>query len=154
VLLNYDKIYKKTNLPFSMAEDCIFCKIIEGEVPAYKLYEDELVVSFLDIFPIHPGHALVVPKKHTVDIFDTDEETIKQMMAVAKKLALPVMNGTKAQGINIGMNNKPAAGQEVFHAHMHIIPRYSDDGLKTWSKNLFKDDKHKQELYEVIKKAL
>ncbi|MAG15887.1 HIT family protein [Candidatus Woesearchaeota archaeon] len=137
-----------------MAEDCIFCKIIEGEVPAYKLYEDELVVSFLDIFPIHPGHALVVPKKHTVDIFDTDEETIKQMMAVAKKLALPVMNGTKAQGINIGMNNKPAAGQEVFHAHMHIIPRYSDDGLKTWSKNLFKDDKHKQELYEVIKKAL
>jgi len=134
--------------------DCIFCKIVAGEVPAFKLYEDENIISFLDIFPIHPGHALVVPKKHSVDIFDTDEETMKQMIAVAKKLAPAVMKGAKADGINIGMNNKEAAGQEVPHAHMHIIPRYSSDGLKTWSKNLFKDDKHKEELCEAVKKEL
>ena len=134
--------------------DCIFCKIIKGEIPAHKVYEDDMVVSFLDIFPIHPGHVLVVPKKHSLDIFDTDEETMKQIMAVGKKLSPAVMKGAKADGINIGMNNKPGAGQEVMHAHMHIIPRYKDDGLKTWSKNLFKDDKHKQELYENIKKEL
>ena len=137
-----------------MTGDCIFCKIISGKIPAYKLYEDDAVISFLDIFPIHPGHALVVPKKHSVDIFDTDEETMKQMIAVAKKLSPSVMEGTKADGINIGMNNKPSAGQEVMHAHMHIIPRYKDDKLKTWAKNLFKDDKHKKGLYEAIKKAL
>ena len=137
-----------------MAEECIFCKIIKGDIPAHKLYEDDTVISFLDIFPIHPGHALIVPKKHSVDIFDTDEETMKQMITVAKKLSPAVMKGAKADGVNIGMNNKPAAGQEVMHAHMHIIPRYSEDGLKTWSKNLFKDDKHKQELYENIKKEL
>ncbi|MBI2664306.1 HIT family protein [Candidatus Woesearchaeota archaeon] len=135
-------------------KDCIFCKIVKGDVAAYKLYEDDDIISFLDIFPIHPGHALVVPKKHSVDIFDTDEETMGKMMKVAKKLSPSVMKGTKANGINIGMNNRAAAGQEVLHAHVHIIPRYDDDGLKAWSKNLFKDDKHKKELYEAIKKEL
>ena len=134
--------------------DCIFCKIVKGEVPAYKIYEDDNIVSFLDIFPIHPGHVLVVPKKHTVDIFDTDEETMQKMITVAKKLAPAVRKGAKADAINIGMNNGPDAGQEVPHVHMHIIPRYKDDGLKTWSKNLYKDDKHKEELYEAIKREL
>ena len=137
-----------------MAEGCIFCKIVKGELPAYKIYEDENTISFLDIFPIHPGHALVVPKKHSVDIFDTDEETMKQMIAVAKKIAPAVMKGANADAINIGMNNREASGQEVPHAHMHVIPRYSADGLKTWGKNLYKNDRHKKELCEAIKKEL
>lgn len=137
-----------------MAEECIFCKIVKGEIPSYKLYEDDSIISFLDIFPIHPGHALVVPKKHSVDIFDTDEETLRQMISAAKKIAPAVMKGAGADGINLGMNNREAAGQEVPHAHIHVIPRYAEDGLKNWSKNLFKDDKHKAELYEAIKKAL
>lgn len=134
--------------------DCIFCKIVKGEIPCFKLYEDSLVVSFLDIFPVHPGHALVVPKKHSVDIFDTPAETLQHMMGVAKKIAPAVMNGMKADGINLGMNNRDAAGQEVPHAHLHIIPRFSEDGLKSWSKNLFKDDAHKNQTYEAIKKEL
>ena len=135
-------------------KDCIFCKIIKGEMHAYKLYEDDAVISFLDIFPIHPGHVLVVPKKHFVDIFDMNEETAKHMMAVSKKLSPVVMKATGADGINLGMNNKPEAGQEVMHAHMHIIPRYRDDGLKTWGKNLYKDDKHKEELHKRLIKEL
>ena len=134
--------------------ECIFCKIAKGELDAFRLYEDDEVVSFLDIFPIHPGHALVIPKKHSVDIFDTEEKTIGKMMMIAKRVAPAVMKGAKADGINIGMNNREAAGQEVPHAHIHVIPRHSQDGLKTWSKNLFKDDGHKKEVYESIKKEI
>ncbi len=134
--------------------DCLFCKIIEGKLPCFKLYEDNVVIAFLDIFPVHPGHVLVVPKKHSVDIFDTDESTLKQMIGVAKKIAPAVLKGAKAAGINLGMNNKPAAGQEVPHAHLHVIPRYEEDGLKNWGKNLFKDDAHKNKTYEDIKKLI
>ncbi len=134
--------------------DCLFCKIVKGELPCYKLYEDDVVISILDIFPVHPGHALVVPKKHSADIFDTDEETMKQMIAVAKQLSPAVMKATKADAINIGMNNGEAAGQEVPHAHLHIIPRYKGDGLKNWGKDLFRDDTQKNELWEAIKKEL
>lgn len=134
--------------------ECIFCKIAKGELPCYKLYEDDNTMALLDIFPVHPGHALVMPKKHTTDIFDTDEETARQMIAAAKKIAPAVMKATKADGINIGMNNREAAGQEVFHAHLHVIPRYKDDGLKAWHKNLFKDEKQKQEVHEAVKREL
>ena len=137
-----------------MAEECIFCKIATGGMPAYTVYEDAEVLAFLDIFPIHPGHVLVVPKKHSVDVFDTEENTMKQMIAVAKKISPAVMKGAGADGINFGMNNKPAAGQEVMHAHIHVIPRYKDDGLRNWSKNLFNDDKHKQEFCDKIRKEL
>lgn len=137
-----------------MDEECLFCKIATGGMSAYKVYEAPEVIAFLDIFPIHPGHVLVVPKKHSVDVFDTEENTMKQMIAVAKKISPAVMKGAGADGINLGMNNKPAAGQEVMHAHIHVIPRYKDDGLKNWSKNLFKDDKHKKEFCDKIKKEL
>lgn len=137
-----------------MPDDCIFCRIVKGELPCYKLYEDDAIVSFLDIFPIHPGHALVVPKKHSVDIFDTDENTMKRMISVAKNLSPAVMKAAKADAINIGMNNGEAAGQEVPHAHMHIVPRYKGDGLKAWGKSLFKDDAQKKAVCEAIKKEL
>lgn len=148
------KNYKTLRNSQNAMSECIFCTIVKGELPAYKLYEDDDIVSFLDIFPIHPGHALVIPKKHSVDMFDTDEELIGKMMMVAKKMAPSVMKGTKADGINIGMNNREAAGQEVFHAHIHIIPRYLEDGLKSWRKNLFKNDKHKEEVFIAIKNCL
>ncbi len=134
--------------------DCIFCRILNGELPCYNLYEDDIVVSFLDIFPVQPGHALVVPKKHSVDIFDTDEETMERMIVVAKKLSSAVMKAAKADAINIGMNNGEAAGQEVPHAHLHVIPRYKRDGLKTWGKSLFKGDAQKKAMCEAIKKEM
>lgn len=137
-----------------MATDCIFCKIIEGGLPSYKVYEDNSVVAFLDIFPIHPGHVLVVPKKHSVDIFDTPGEELHRVMDVAKKLAPAVMKAMKADAINIGMNNKPAAGQVVMHIHVHIIPRFRDDGLKTWPQKPYNNDKEKEMAAAGIKNYL
>jgi histidine triad (HIT) family protein len=134
--------------------DCIFCKIVADELPSSKVYEDEHVVAFLDIMPIHPGHVLVVPKQHTEDVFDTGEETLAKLFAVAKKLAPAVVKATKADGINIGINNKKAAGQDVFHIHLHVIPRYADDGLKNWPQKTYENDAVKKGVAEAIRGAL
>ncbi len=134
--------------------DCLFCKIATGEIPSYTVYETEHVRAFLDIYPIHPGHVLVVPKNHSTDLLDTDAEILGHMIAAAKHVAPAVISATKADGLNIGMNNKEAAGQEIFHIHLHVIPRYKDDGLKTWGKNLFKDDEHKEAIANAIKHEL
>ena len=137
-----------------MADDCIFCKIIEGGLPSYKVYEDSNVLAFLDIFPIHPGHILVVPKKHSTDIFDTPDEDMQKVITVAKRLAPAVLKATKADGINVGMNNRLSAGQVVMHTHMHVIPRYKDDGLKTWPQKPYGNDAEKGAAAAAIKKLL
>ncbi|MBI2141608.1 HIT family protein [Candidatus Woesearchaeota archaeon] len=135
-------------------DDCIFCKIIEGGLPAYKVYEDSNTLAFLDIFPIHSGHTLVVPKRHYVDIFDTPDSELRNVIAVAKKIAPAVMKATKADGINIGMNNRPASGQVVMHTHLHVIPRYKDDGLKTWPQKPYNNDAEKEKVAAAIKSSL
>lgn len=140
--------------PNAKQSDCIFCKIAEGGLPAYKVYEDSNVLAFLDIFPIHHGHVLVISKKHTVDIFDTPEEDLKNIIVAAKKISPAVMKATKADGINIGMNNRPSAGQVVMHAHLHVIPRYKDDGLKTWPQRPYNNDAEKTRIAETIKACL
>jgi len=112
--------------------DCIFCKIIEGKLPAQKVYENKDLVAFLDIHPINPGHTLIVPKEHCRNLLDMPERLIEKTFVVAKKIAEAVKKGTNAEGINVGVNNEPASGQVVFHAHIHIIPRYTNDGLKLW----------------------
>jgi histidine triad (HIT) family protein len=112
--------------------ECIFCKIVEGKIPSSKLYEDEHILSFLDIGPVNKGHALIIPKKHFVDLTEIPEKELKELIKVSQKIAIAVEKATNAQGFNIAMNNKPAAGQVVMHAHLHVIPRYKDDGLKLW----------------------
>ena len=114
--------------------DSIFTKIIKREIPADIIYEDDLVISFLDINPVNKGHALVVPKKAFENIFDGDEESLAHMMKVAKKLSLIVKEAVRADGINLIMNNGEHAGQEVFHAHLHIIPRFKGDESFTTKK--------------------
>ncbi len=136
------------------AADCIFCKIVEGGLPAYKVYEDSNVLAFLDIFPVHPGHVLVISKRHTTDVFDTPEDDLKNIIVIAKKIAPGVMKATRADGINIGMNNRPASGQVVMHAHVHVIPRFKDDGLKTWSQKPYNNDAEKEHVAAAIKSAL
>jgi len=113
-------------------EDCIFCKIISGAIPAEKVYEDENVVAFLDIKPLHIGHTLLVPKEHHRNIFDMPEQLLRELGPVLQKLSTAIKSATKADGINIGWNNEPAAGQLVFHAHLHIMPRYINDGYIHW----------------------
>lgn len=112
----------------SFMADTIFQKIIAGEIPATFVYEDEMVVAFLDSSPVHPGHTLVVPREPVVNMFDADPAIIAHMAQVAQQIAQALQTVVKADGVNLHMNNGAAAGQEVFHAHMHVVPRYTDDG--------------------------
>ncbi len=120
-------------------ENCIFCKIVRGEVPSNKVYENGHVLAFLDINPVSRGHTLVIPKKHCGDIFDIGEEDAKSAIAAAKKVASAAMKGLGAQGINLLNSNGKAAGQEVFHFHMHVIPRYQDDSIKMFPVQKYKE---------------
>ena len=108
-------------------EPTIFTKIINRDIPATIVYEDNVVVAFLDNSPVHPGHTLVVPRTPFVNIFDADSETIAHMAAVAKRIANTLTTVLQADGVNLHMNNGEAAGQEVSHAHMHVVPRYTND---------------------------
>lgn len=113
--------------------DCIFCKIIKGELPSSKVYEDADVLAFLDIKPVNPGHTLVIPKKHFESIHDTPDELVAKTIIAAKKIAGAIQTKLGATGVNIGMNNGVAAGQIVFHAHIHVMPRYGKDSFKLWA---------------------
>ena len=112
--------------------DCIFCKIIKGEIPSTKIYENEDVYAFLDIAPINIGHTLVIPKKHFVNIYETPEDIMLSMMKATKIISKAIKSELNADGINITMNNDLAAGQIIFHSHIHIIPRTTDDGFSLW----------------------
>jgi len=124
--------------------DCIFCKIAEGEIPADKIYEDENCLAFLDITPVNPGHALLIPKAHYENLHELPDELLSKMAPVIKKIADAVKKGTDAEGINIGMNNGEAAGQIVPHAHFHIIPRFSGDGHKHWKGGSYAEEEAKK----------
>lgn len=134
--------------------DCIFCKILEGGLPSYKVYEDSNTLAFLDIFPINPGHVLIIPKNHFTDIFDTPEKDMQNLIATARKIVPAVMKATKADAINIGMNNKPASGQVVMHSHLHVIPRYKTDGLKTWPQKPYGNDAEKEKTAAAIRNSI
>ncbi len=112
--------------------DCIFCKIINGEIPSAKVYEDEDVYAFLDISQITKGHTLIIPKQHTENIYETSEEIASKFFARVPKVANALKETFKPVGINILNNNGEAAGQSVFHLHIHLIPRYDEnDGFDT-----------------------
>lgn len=113
-------------------EDCLFCKIVRGEIPSHKVYEDEAFVAFLDINPVNPGHTLIVPKEHSENILDMSEAPLTGIGAIIQKIARAVKTATEADGINVTMNNGQAAGQLVPHAHTHVIPRISADGYEQW----------------------
>ena len=110
--------------------DCIFCRIVAGQLPAGRLLETPGVLAFLDIAPVHYGHTLVIPKAHYQNLLDLPDELWQEIGQVCRRVAQAGQQSLKAQGFNIGMNNFAAAGQEVFHAHVHVIPRYDGDGLR------------------------
>ncbi len=110
-------------------QDCIFCKIVAGEIPSFKVYEDNDVLAFLDIKPATKGHTLVIPKQHFENVFDVSEEALQKVAVVAKKLSAKIKNVLSADGIRLSQSNGKAAGQDVMHFHLHIIPRYENDGL-------------------------
>lgn len=134
--------------------DCIFCKIVAGTLPSSKVYEDGEVLAFLDIAPVNIGHTLVIPKKHFVDIHDTPETTLCAMMHAAKKVAKAIKKMVGAEGINININNEPAAGQIIFHTHLHVIPRYTEDGFKLWHGRRGYNEGERDEIAQKITQAL
>lgn len=113
-------------------DECIFCKIVAGEIPSHKIYEDDDLTAMLDIMPVHPGHTLVIPKKHFANILETPEDLSCKILELAKKIGKKVVEEFGADGVNITNNTHPAAGQSVLHVHFHIIPRYENDGLQPW----------------------
>src|SRR5690625_1097695 len=104
-------------------EDCIFCKIIAGEIPSAKVYEDEHVYAFLDISQVSKGHTLVIPKVHTTNLFDTPPEVAEQLFSRIPKIAEALKDTYGAVGMNMLNNNEAAAGQTVFHLHIHLLPK-------------------------------
>ena len=113
--------------------DCIFCKIIAGDIPSYKVYENDKVLAFLDITPVNPGHTLVVSKEHYENLNDLPEELVSKIIQAIKKIAPAVVKAVGADGFNLNLNNGPAAGQIVNHVHFHIVPRKIGDGYELWS---------------------
>ena len=107
--------------------DCVFCAVIGGEVPASVVYEDNVAVAFLDLFPVHPGHTLVVPRIHVTDLQDCPPDVAAHLFGVSATLASAVVQASDAAGFNVWTANGKVAGQEVFHLHLHILPRYEND---------------------------
>lgn len=111
-------------------DDCIFCKIAAGDIPSKTLFEDEKYRVILDLGPAAKGHALILPKNHYANLFELPEEDAKEVICLAKKMAAKMTEKLHCDGFNLVQNNGEAAGQTVFHFHMHLIPRYLTDGQK------------------------
>jgi histidine triad (HIT) family protein len=133
--------------------DCIFCKVVNDEIPSFRILTNGKVIAFLDINPVNKGHALVIPKDHFKTLADIPENTLKDMMIAAKKISKCMRKALKADGINLGMNNSPAAGQEVMHAHLHVIPRFEGDGLEPWPAKKY-DEGEMEQLREKLASLL
>lgn len=137
-----------------MNSNCIFCKIVAGEIPSAKIYESEATFAFLDIAPVNKGHALVIPKRHYANLFELPEELGNALLTDMKRVAAAVMAATGADGLNVGMNNHEAAGQVVMHAHFHLIPRFRDDGLVLWGQQSYEGPDEMNALAEKIRASL
>ncbi len=133
--------------------DCIFCKIVRGEIPSLKVCEDDKMLAFLDIAPINAGHTLVITKEHFDAFSDLSDKSAEMLILTVKELAPKIAKAVGAAGFNIGINNGKAAGQIIPHAHIHIIPRFEKDGLKHWPGKKYEENVMKA-LAEKIKKAL
>lgn len=133
--------------------DCIFCKIIKGELPCVKVYDDADIMAFLDIHPVNFGHTLVVPKVHYINIFDTPADVLGKLMEVVKKLAPAILKATGTVSFNLGVNNGAPAGQVIFHTHFHVMPRYEGDGYKMWGAKAYVPGEM-EKLGEVVKAAI
>lgn len=131
-------------------DDCIFCKIANGEIPSSTIYEDADFRVFLDLSPATRGHALLVPKEHYANLFELDEELTGKVLAVAKKVGAKMKNALGCDGLNLIQNNGEAAGQTVFHFHLHLIPRYKDDEAGIAWKPGSSTDEEREELVNLL----
>ncbi len=137
-----------------MNQDCIFCDIIHGDAPVWKIYEDEHFLAFLNINPATKGHSLVVPKEHYPELLDLPDHELKHTLKVVQDVADSVVEATDADGFNILQSNNPVAGQEIFHIHFHIIPRYHGDSVDIrWDAEEL-DENEAEDLLKEIKDCM
>lgn len=123
-----------------MQNNCIFCRIIAGEIPSATVYEDEDFKAIMDIFPAAKGHVIILSKRHAANLDELDDETASKALLVARKLAKAIQAELQCDGINLLQNNGEAAGQTVFHFHMHLIPRYQGDQVKmSWDQGKYEE---------------
>lgn len=138
-----------------MNGSCIFCKIVRGEAPSVKIYEDTDTMAFMDIGPVVKGHTLIIPKAHYERIYDTPPELLQKIIVVVQKVATAVMKGLNADGVNVTQANGRAAGQVVFHIHFHVIPRFESDGaLRGWRPGKYESPNEMEDFAQKIRSAL
>lgn len=138
-----------------MAQDeCIFCRIVRGEIPCAKLYETDTVLAFLDIAPVMQGHALVIPKAHHPEVWDLPAALGGDLVAAVGRVGQAVLAATGCEGVNVLMNNGSAAGQLVPHAHFHVIPRKTGDGLALWPQHAYENQAEMSALAQSIRSRL
>jgi len=133
-----------------MNNDCLFCKIIEGQIPSHKVYEDDKCYAFLDIFPVNYGHTLIVPKEHVVTLYDISDESLAHIFKVAKKLGPIVSEALDCDGITFNQNN--GHYQDVKHFHLHLMPRYAHDSQMIRNNRPNDDKYHLQALAKIRNK--
>ena len=130
-------------------ENCIFCKLANGDIPTATVYEDEYLRAIMDAAPANKGHIIILPKSHAANIYELEDEYVSMAFVLAKKLAVALKKLTGCDGVNILQNNGEAAGQTVFHFHVHVIPRFKDDDCTiVWKPTSYEDG----EASEVAKK--
>ena len=130
-------------------ENCIFCKLANGDIPTATVYEDEYLRAIMDAAPANKGHIIILPKSHAANIYELEDEYVSRAFVLAKKLAVALKKLTGCDGVNILQNNGVAAGQTVFHFHVHVIPRFKDDDCTiVWKPTSYEDG----EASEVAKK--
>ena len=131
-------------------QNCIFCKIANGEIPSATLYEDDDMRVILDLGPASKGHALVLPKEHAANLFELPDELAQKAIVTAKKIGKKLYDGLGCDGFNVVQNNGAVAGQTVFHFHMHLIPRYQGDNVNVGWKPGTLDEETKREVLDLF----
>ena len=118
--------------------DCLFCNIVSGSIPSFKIYETDETYCFLDIHPVNQGHVLVIPKRHSQNLLDIPSADWRHVAESVRVVAIAVEKALEADGINLMMNNREHAGQVIDHPHVHVIPRFKGDGLTLWGHHDYK----------------
>jgi len=142
-------LFERNDGEMPMKEDCVFCRIADKEADATVVYEDPHTLAFLDIHPLNPGHTLVIPKKHYTNMLDMTSEQAGRVFASVNKVMKGVQKASRADGISIGQSNGKAASQEVFHMHVHIIPRFNHEMMSGFPN---RKQTHRAELDEIGRK--
>ncbi len=130
--------------------ECIFCKIINKELPSYKVYEDKKVFAFLDILPISLGHTVVIPKAHIPDVEGVSEDDYCAMTLTVKKIGKAMLDSLGVKGYSVFLDNKSAANQHVSHVHFHVVPRAEGDGLGRWPQGGYEDGEAEKYLKKIL----